>query len=102
MCLVLFGEWVLQRFGGELLRLGGLVVVFFCGYILQFEIVGFEHLITFETTDVIDSFSSRENLGAAVGTHARIPLFYALTEPCQELYLRVFNAQEAQRDLRKA
>jgi hypothetical protein len=70
---------------GENSWLGGLVVVFVCGYVLELEIVRFKHLITFETAEIIDSFSSRENLGAVVGTHARIPLFYALPEACQGL-----------------
>ncbi|HZU28088.1 MAG TPA: hypothetical protein VFA04_21335, partial [Bryobacteraceae bacterium] len=64
--------------GGGSSWLSGLIVVFFRGYVLKLEIVRFKHLITFETAEVIDSFSSRENLGAVVGTHARIPLFYAL------------------------
>jgi len=78
---------------GEKLRelLRRLIIVLIGGYVFKFEIFGFEHLITLETADVIDSFSSRQNLGTAVGTHARITLFYALPNACQELYIPHFG-----------
>lgn len=74
---------------GELLS--GLVVVFLGGDVFELEIIRLEDLVTFEATDVIDSFSSRQNLGPVVGTHARIPLFYALPKACQGLNFREFQ-----------
>src|SRR5579884_1487353 len=75
--------------------LSSLVVVFFCVHVLELEIVRFKHLITFETADIIDSFSSRQNLSAVVGTHARITLFYALPGACQGLVLWCFCTNRA-------